>query len=391
MSASLKDERFDRLTTCAATTLHHFEDGIMFLDQMTHVTNQLTCITRTFMELEFLPIHYTMGALIGLHLHNPFLSLTTSSQTDYPKLILAFKQLHRDLLETDPQALLSTEKPAFSFVSTERFLESRYEPEVLETINAYIEQYHNYLPRLFKMILPMLAEGFEQQKGHIFGFGNVATQPDKYRVDVLPESALKGVPVHNLAEERAVGFVNYELGVRGSSHLNVASSTMVKKQSADLVQEVGFESLKEHRKTAVAIKQVKLKWNDKQRLLRHKKLAEKEIANLSIERRKNKDLETLKKLGGPFTNPTEIDKFMRSRISRDKKNERLYLEVRYARDTSLSHPKTSCLFRLKQDHRNLDCAKYADNLKAYLGKFTTDSFATMKDFNIALDKMSRTT
>ena len=42
--------------------------------------------------------------------------------------------------------------------------------------------------------LPMLADGFEQQKGHIFEFG-------KDRVDILPQQKLECVPVNNIAEE----------------------------------------------------------------------------------------------------------------------------------------------------------------------------------------------
>ena len=339
MSQSLKDERFERLTQCAATTLHHYEDGIMFLDQMTHVSNQLTCITRSFFELEFLPILYTMGALIGLHLHGPFLSLTMSNQTDYSQMIPAFKQLHQDFLETDPEKLLEIDRPAFSFVSDERFQASKYPQEVTDTLQVYVDKYRDYLPRLFKILLPMLAHGFQEQKGHIFGFGDTTSKTDEYRVDLLPEEVLKGVPVHNLAEERAVGFINYELGVRGTQHLTVASSTMVKNQSADLIAKSDPGAFRAHQKSAVAIKEVKLTWNEKQGQLRKEKLSEKKIANLSIERRKNQDLETLKKLGGPFTNPRDVAKLMRSRITDEKKNQRLYVEVRYARDTSLSHPK----------------------------------------------------
>ena len=47
----------------------------------------------------------------------------------------------------------------------------------------------------------------------------------------------------------------------------------------------------------------------------------------------------------------------------DKKQ--LYMEVRYARDTSLSLPKTSDLFRLK-GNRNPPVTNYAMNLMVYL-------------------------
>ena len=104
---------------------------------------------------------------------------------------------------------------------------------------------------------------------------------------------------------------------------------------------------------------------------------------------KNQDLETLKKLGGPFTNPRDVAKLMRSRIT-DEKNQRLYVEVRYARDTSLSHPKNSSLFRLKSNHKNLSSEQYANNLKMYLYNVKSDKLATLHDFTVALDEISTT-
>ena len=49
-----------------------------------------------------------------------------------------------------------------------------------------------------------------------------------------------------------------------------------------------------------------------------------------------------------------------------KKVERLYIEVRYATDTSLLMPKNSDIFRLMKDHRRLSEETYATNLKLYL-------------------------
>ena len=47
----------------------------------------------------------------------------------------------------------------------------------------------------------------------------------------------------------------------------------------------------------------------------------------------------------------QVDEYLKSDDS--KKFERLYIEVRYARDTSLSMPKNSDIFRLMKDHRRL--------------------------------------
>ena len=92
---SLKDERFNLI---CAVTLYQFDD-VSFLDKFQHVTNQLACIVRCFLELEFLKVMLCIGSLFGVHLVEPFLTLTTSTATTYSTLIPAFQQLYLDLLE----------------------------------------------------------------------------------------------------------------------------------------------------------------------------------------------------------------------------------------------------------------------------------------------------
>ena len=83
MSVSLKDEGFNRLPLTCAVTLYHFDDVASFLDKFQHVTNQLACIVRCFLDLEFLKVMLCIGALLGVHLVEPFLILTTSTAMTY--------------------------------------------------------------------------------------------------------------------------------------------------------------------------------------------------------------------------------------------------------------------------------------------------------------------
>ena len=70
-------------------------------------------------------------------------------------------------------------------------------------------------------------------------------------------------------------------------------------------------------------------------------------------------------------------------IQKDKQD-RLYTEVRYARDTTLSLPKKSELFRLKEKYKPLSVEKFAGNLKVYLGKMSTNASASWDDFDRAV-------
>ena len=132
-SVSLKDERFNRLTLTCAISLYHVDEVASFLQIYEHVTNHLlACIVRCFLDLDFLKIF--LGSLIGLHLVEPFLSLTMAADTTYTKIIPAFQQLYQELLDTYVHTLLNVDEPAFTFVSTERFKQARYDQEICDAI-----------------------------------------------------------------------------------------------------------------------------------------------------------------------------------------------------------------------------------------------------------------
>ena len=101
-------------------------------------------------------------------------------------------------------------------------------------------------------------------------------------------------------------------------------------------------------------------------------LQNKEIANISVDKRRNKDLDSLKAFGGPFTNVSEFDTYLeRTDLEEVSKVSPLYLEVRYAQDTVLSIPKTSDIFRLLKDYKKLPLMAYANHLKLYLNNITS--------------------
>ena len=80
-------------------------------------------------------------------------------------------------------------------------------------------------------------------------------------------------------------------------------------------------------------------WESKQKELKKMGMEEKEIANLSTDKQRNSDLEKLKELGGPFTCADKVEDFMaREDLDDIKKGKRLYLEVRHAKNSSISFP-----------------------------------------------------
>ena len=120
----------------------------------------------------------------------------------------------------------------------------------------------------------MFADGFEHQKGAIFGFGKNATSDtanhvakicsmDKKQVEVLD----KNVQTHNIGEERNVGMINYELSIRGKENIGTVSRKLVLNRSSDLIQK-NAASFAKYKKEAKLIKDIQLKWSEKMKELK---------------------------------------------------------------------------------------------------------------------------
>ena len=198
----------------------------------------------------------------------------------------------------------------------------------------------------------------------------------------MDQEKLKMAPINNLDAERSVGSINYELGIRGSKNLTSASKNHVINKALRLTKDkVVDKKFKEMEKRKVLPSIVEV-WDRKQEELSKEGMTSKEAQNLVVDRRRNLDLSKLKDMGGPFSSSTEVKAYLLSDLPEKEKNVRLYLEVRYARDASLSFPKNSEIFRLKRAYRNLDTKTYAENLMIFLDKITFRNCVAMADFEV---------
>ena len=93
-----------------------------------------------------------------------------------------------------------------------------------------MQQFPDETRNIVKILLTLLAEGFKNQKGEIFAFGQDSQEEgtSKYKLEEMDQAKLAGAPVNNLDAERSAGFVNYELKQRGAKELGTASKTQVK-------------------------------------------------------------------------------------------------------------------------------------------------------------------
>ena len=301
-----------------------------FLRKYEDVTNNLACIVRAFEDVEFLQIHCAAAALIGIHLIEPYLSLTTSTGTNYAKLIPAMQQLYIDLTTVPGDKLLCTESPAFGFVSRRRFEDSlkKWDNCILYAIKEFVSNNHDRVAKVISLILPKLGEGFHLQRANVFGFGNF-DRNSSLLVTQKDIAMLNNVPIHNLAAERHVGSVNYGLGIHGAKQLNIVSSSIAKSKSIDLIELKPMSEFQKYRyltRKDGKLLDILTKWTEEQDRLKKEGLSSKEIKNSAADARKIQDLKTIKAFGdGPITSPE--DTFIGSDVSDKRKEERLYCHV----------------------------------------------------------------
>ena len=115
----LNKERFNMFVYLAAVVLHHQKQLQAFLQKYDTITNTLACIVRAFEECEFFLSVLLITSIIGVHLIEPYLSVTHFDPVNYEKLIPIMRQLYEDLKTTVAVELLDISRPAFKFIDAD--------------------------------------------------------------------------------------------------------------------------------------------------------------------------------------------------------------------------------------------------------------------------------
>ena len=325
----LQMERFNSLVFSAATFLKVDPHVSAFLEKFEHITNQLACLVRSFQNLDYIRVLAAAVVALATHLILPFINLTSSATTTQEKLLVAFPQLYTDLTTTNPENLLDLDRPAFSFISEERFKNSNFPEDLLEPARKVILENKEQVVKVVELLLPRLAKGWERQRGDQYGFGSSPNLESAERVASMDQEKLKGAPVNNLDPERSVGWINHERSVRGASQLGAASRAHVTGKGAALIKgETTDSRFRKMSGPEGELSSIMRDWEVKQKELAAQGLDSKTVANLATDRQRNNDLTVLKSLKGPFTTAADVDEYLASGFPVADMNKRLYLEVR---------------------------------------------------------------
>ena len=88
------------------------------------------------------------------------------------------------------------------------------------------------------------------RKELFFGFGSTANDDtgSVLKLSTIEDkSILTNTPIHNLAEERNVGMLNYELNLRGRNQFKTSSQNLVVNKSTDFIRD-DFQHLRKFTK-----------------------------------------------------------------------------------------------------------------------------------------------
>ena len=238
LSITLKDHRFNRLNDCATSVLYHMDDIANYLDRFSTIINGITILDRSFLEMEALKPIYAAIGLTELHILRPFHKLIIDRESTYGTLMVAFPKLNNELLTVSPADMISLSQ-IFKFAADTHFNDALPNPELSSHLIAVAMDYEREVCQFLKILLKKFSYGFEYQKGAIFGFGDrkndeLGTVLKLSKLGQEKIKAMVNVQMHNLGEERNVGFINYELDVRGKDNLEAVSRKLVLNKSGAL-------------------------------------------------------------------------------------------------------------------------------------------------------------
>lgn len=386
----LKDARFGALSKSSAVMCYHWDDFCSFLSSHEYVTNKLACLVRDALSLEYIKVVISVIAAFGLHLVAPFHAMTISCKATHSSLKEFFSLLHDDLKSLQiNEEFLKLEHPVFKAVSQSLFdaAKKSYKSEVVHGITEMASLHINECISLANRFMPEMADVLAMQRGKFYDFGEY-----KKEFPIFEQASnIDMTPVNNLEMERQCGDTDHRL--KKKPNLNTVSRGNILKLTKELREKDGSGDFRKMGSAVKILEDITADWNKRQQELMAAGLSKKEANLLHVDNRRLTILERLKAQGGPFTSAEQVDHYLLNTTDDTKvKTRRMREEVTYARDTSVSLPRNSQLFRIfgseNGKRKLLNHNQFGHNLKILLGKTCDRTTVTLADFRSALERIA---
>ena len=278
--------------------------------------------------------------------------------------------------------------PRFKGISRELFdgVKESYSKCCVEAI--IYREYEEHCAKLANFIIPELRVVLARQRPD---YGISEDFPATNPVDDQAPN-VDDIPVNNLAMERLLGTADYRLHKLKTLH--AVSRSMVFSKTTDLrvTSDKGFKSF---RQEAEKKAEVSLKWSERMKEKFSKGMDEKRVIAHQHKRKRLEMLEKLKEMKGPLTNADEFEIFLNdTKVSDELKEKRLKLEMKFARDSSTTLPKSDRIFRIHVTHpnkkrRDKSGVEFVDSLMAYLGRKTDKKAIDYRLFSKSLENCTK--
>eukprot|EP00731_Ephydatia_muelleri_P017622 Em0010g720a len=215
-----------------------------------------------------------------------------------------YKDLHISLGKPISEQYTRFKIPEFSGVSKELFqgVKNKYKPEMLNSVSEMANEYMEDMVKLTNLMLPHLQQVLVRQRRD-YGIDE-ETFPQQYPVEEQA-SNIDDTPVHNTGMERQCWVIGQQLWLkeRWSSEQTKANFARESTEKQEMAQRQ--------------------------------------------ERKRLDMLNSLKSLTGPFTDAVEVVKYLAEpTLSEKVKQQRLKLEVEFAKESTTLLPKVDPLFRI---------------------------------------------
>ena len=387
-----KDERFGCYPKACAVCIYSKEVLQNFLMTNTNIDNRLACLVRDIIDHEYALLSMTVVAVFGIQLIEPFHAVTINKKSTHLSLQIFFKDLYSKMKTPITEVFFNMDTAWFPGISSELFenVKKRYRSHVVESVKEYIHNHLQEAVKLANFFLPDLIETLARQRKY---YGLSDDFEAEFPVENLSDHAAVNSPVNNMSMESFCGMVGHRTAK--NRNLEATSRSIIIKGTTELRKKFG-EDFKGYRQAAIRVKEVKMEWKIKQDELAGQKIEIKASQNLKVEARILHQLEYLKKNGGPFTSCLEINNYLTNKdIPENMKKKRMKMEVQYARDSSLTLPRTNQVFRIrkrihKEDKlRDLTPEEFGENLKMLITKklSSLDKKISIESFVSAMESL----
>ena len=386
-----KDQRFGCLSRAAAVLLFLYEHLGNFLTENNQIVNKLACLARELLELPYLKTVFLVFAAIGVHIIEPFYVRTIQTGATHTSLKKFYKELYDGMDTKVDITFFQFSKPEFSAVTDGLFkgVKSSYGEDVMNVVTGFSAEIGEDGVGLVNLMLPKLRQVLGRQRRD-YCLDEEAF-PAQYPVEQQAEN-VDDCPVTNLEMERFCGKVDYRQN-KLKKLAAISRSIVLGKADKDGGdgEKPSFRSFKDQ---TLARRELELDWSAKMKEKFKAGADLKQISALQKEKKRLDKLEILKKAGGPFTDASEVEKFLNDVVvSPEAKKQRMKMEMQFARDSSTTLPKVDPLFKIQvvlpnKKRRDKTSTEFGEALMVFLGKKADRSIMEYSAFQNSLTKLS---